>query len=279
MELQDELNLDVYDYGARNYDPAIGRWWQIDPMSEVARRWTPYQYCYNNPIRYVDPDGMLVDDYYGMVDGQLTYLGSDGEGDNIRYVKEDQVENVSPKLQGDQTSAEDRGSARGSSQVVTVESDKIQNDLQAVADNSLSSKVEHTMKLVFDVDAANPTITSYAAESGDNSTSPLHYGVLDGETLDGNGKVLLAQAHGHPASTKPDHVTQTTMSELDKNTSNAAGIPIYGVNAMSGRQGSSQSIHRVTPDGTITNNVGKTKGSGASGFNIVNDALRIRTRR
>lgn len=279
MELQEELNLDVYDYGARNYDPAISRWWQIDPMSEVARRWTPYQYCYNNPIRYIDPDGMLVDDYYGMVDGKLTCLGSDGEGDNIRYVKEDLVENVRSKLKGDQTSAEDRDSARRSSQAVAVESDKIQNDLQAVADNSLSSKVEHTMKLVFDIDAQTPTITSYAAETGDNSTSPLTYGTMDGETYDGNGKVLLAQAHGHPKSTKPDHVTQKTMSETDKNTSKSAGIPIYGVNAMSGRQGSSQWIHRVSPDGTITNNVGKTKGSGVSGFNIVSDALRIRTRR
>ena len=48
----------MYDYGARNYDPAIGRWMNIDPLAELAYELTPNRYCYNNPIRFVDPSGL-----------------------------------------------------------------------------------------------------------------------------------------------------------------------------------------------------------------------------
>lgn len=56
-ELQTELNLGVYDYGARMFDPAIGRFQMIDPHSENYANFTPYNYVLDNPINAIDPDG------------------------------------------------------------------------------------------------------------------------------------------------------------------------------------------------------------------------------
>jgi RHS repeat-associated protein len=66
-ELQDEaldgVKLDWYDYGARFYDPQIGRWSSVDPLAEMDYSGSPFGYVSNSPVNLIDPDGRYSADF------------------------------------------------------------------------------------------------------------------------------------------------------------------------------------------------------------------------
>ena len=75
-ELYTSNSLGLYDFSARMYDPALGRFLSVDPMAETCLNMTPFAYCGNNPIIRVDPEGEIWHIVGGAVVGAVLEGGS-----------------------------------------------------------------------------------------------------------------------------------------------------------------------------------------------------------
>ncbi|MFD2523346.1 RHS repeat domain-containing protein [Emticicia soli] len=89
-EKESTFNLRRIDFGARSYNGSIGRFDRVDPLADVSRRWSSYTFCYDNPIGFIDTNGMLaspLDDIYLNRSGQEIYRVKNDQPDRTFIVK------------------------------------------------------------------------------------------------------------------------------------------------------------------------------------------------
>ena len=128
-ELDTMHGLDTYDYGARQYDPILGRWDRMDPLCEKYYNISPYAYCHNNPIKNIDPDGLEWKD----INGNLII-----NHDQIRvyiFYDKDAFSNQSQSMYWDAERTYGKGSV-ALSDAMTIES--FGEDWKSMASNSIA---------------------------------------------------------------------------------------------------------------------------------------------
>ncbi|MBR2134753.1 MAG: hypothetical protein IJ855_00825 [Bacteroidales bacterium] len=278
-EIQSIAGTDYLDYGFRQYDPVTARWMAVDPKAEKYLSMTLYGYCAENPINFIDNIGLKIDDYYDYVTGR--YLGTDGAStNNMRIIRDDIFHNIVSNHGGTSKTEEATSELQENSKIITVEREKINNDIITIVDKSYETRIENALYLL--LDRENAILTSELSHNRGNTNNRSH---INGNWASstkillhekGNNLIVIAQIHGHPKSTS-DLITLSGASDFDASGAQKNLIPVYAVDAMKKRKGKQVPIHRANPDGTIDNNIGYTIGMGPfNAFDIARDAMNRR---
>ena len=91
-EIKGETNS--YDFGARMYDPRLGRWLSVDPLQQKYTDLSPYQFCSNSPLSAKDPDGRLII----FINGLWGWPNQVGKGGTEDYWGADWVSRVQARI-------------------------------------------------------------------------------------------------------------------------------------------------------------------------------------
>lgn len=214
------IALDEYDYGARFYDPRIGRWQSIDPAAEKFPEIGTYVYCHNNSVNAIDPDGKT--DYKVSKDGTLVkaspftdalkkFFGFKDKNDRIFAANRD-VEPV--KL-----AAGSVGELKNKN--YKDEQGKIQNGQYFTIENKTEADKAFNF-LAKNTDVEWSQIDSKDKQGGQSTISTSHQNDVEylgtslGVEIINSGDEISEMTHSHPYLTSSPGLSGNTVSPDDR---------------------------------------------------------------